>query len=76
MQDAEGNSKPIRCKEFSMTDSGLTVVGSASHAGGDGEECTCSMIAAAHPTHVVLLVAASDLLQRAYDSAVGCTSAI
>eukprot|EP00878_Enallax_costatus_P018769 GHUV01019778.1.p1 GENE.GHUV01019778.1~~GHUV01019778.1.p1 ORF type:complete len:257 (+),score=70.28 GHUV01019778.1:557-1327(+) len=34
VQDADGNIKPIQCKEFSMTDSGLTIVGSASHSGG------------------------------------------
>lgn len=33
VRDAEGNTTPIQCKEFSISDFGLTIVGSASHKG-------------------------------------------
>lgn len=32
VRDAEGNTKPIKAKEFSVDEPGLILVGSASHA--------------------------------------------
>lgn len=36
VQSADGSAQPIQCQEFAITDPGLTLVGSASHAGGEG----------------------------------------